>query len=75
MSCFFPVLLTLSLKCHTKITADNSLIFYFYLLKKIRLDLLGESSAKQRIHMKYQVFFALKNNEKIFMNVVCCSHD
>ena len=23
--------------------------------------------------MKYQVLFSLKNNEKIFMNVVCCS--
>ena len=25
--------------------------------------------------MKYQVLFSLKNNEKIFMNVVCCSRD
>ena len=23
--------------------------------------------------MNYQVSFSLKNNEKIFMNVVCCS--
>ena len=23
--------------------------------------------------MKYQVLFSLKNNEKVFMNVVCCS--
>ena len=23
--------------------------------------------------MKYQVSFSLKNNEKVFMNVVCCS--
>ena len=29
----------------------------------------------KRIHMKYQVLFSLKNNEEIFMNVVCCSCD
>ena len=28
-----------------------------------------------RIHLKYQVLFPLKNNEKILMNVVCCSRD
>ena len=25
--------------------------------------------------MKYQVLFSLKNNEKVFMDVVCCSRD
>ena len=25
--------------------------------------------------MKHQVLFSLKNNEEVFMNVVCCSHD
>ena len=25
--------------------------------------------------MKYQVLFSLNNNEKVFINVVCCSHD
>ena len=25
--------------------------------------------------MKYQVLFSLKNNEKVFINVVCCSCD
>ena len=25
--------------------------------------------------MKYQVLFSLKNNEKIFKTVICCSHD
>ena len=55
----------------TKIAADDTLIFffYFYLLKKIRLDFSCEPSAKQRIHLKYQVLFSLKNNENIFMNV------
>ena len=39
------------------------------LLKEIRLD------ARQRIHMKYEVLFSLKNNEKVFMNVFCCRRD
>ena len=47
----------------------------YCLLKKIRLAVLCDSSALQRIHMKYQVLFSLKNNEEIFMNVVCCSCD
>ena len=25
--------------------------------------------------MKYQVLFSLKNNEEVFINVVCCSRD
>ena len=25
--------------------------------------------------MKYQVLFSLENNEKVFINVVCCSRD
>ena len=41
----------------------------------MRLDVSCESSARQRIHVKYQVLFSLKNNEKVFMNVVCCSRD
>ena len=63
------------LKRQTKIAADDLLIFYFYLPKKIRLDVSSEFSAKQRIHLKHQVLFSLKNNEKMFINVVCCSRD
>ena len=59
----------------TKTAADDILIFFFYLLKKIRLDVLCEPSALQRIHMKYQALFSLKNNEEIFVNVICCSCD
>ena len=62
------------LKCQTKIAADDTSIFYFHLSKKIKLDVSCESSAKQRIHMKHQGLFSLKN-EKVFMNVVCCSCD
>ena len=56
----------------TKIVAEDILIFNFYLSKKIRPDFSCESSA---IHLKYQVLFSLKNNEQLFMNVVCCSRD
>ena len=56
-----------ALKRQTKIAADDILMFYFYLSKKIRLDFSCESSAEQRIHLKYQVSFSLKNNEKIFI--------
>ena len=41
---------------------------HFYPLKKIRLGVLKK--IRQRIHMKYQVLFSLKNNEKIFKTVV-----
>ena len=34
----------LTLKAPTKIAADDILIFYFYLSKKIRLDISNESS-------------------------------
>ena len=52
--------LYLLLKRQTKIAADDILIFYFYLSK---------------IHLKHQVLFSLENNEKIFLNVVCCISD
>ena len=65
---YFPVfLLSLTLKAPNKIAADDILIFYFYLSKKIRLDFSYESSAKQRIYLKYQVLFSLKNNENVFI--------
>ena len=66
----------LALKCQIEIAADETLIFfYFYLLKKIRLDVSCESSAGQRIHIKYQVLLSLKNSEKILKTAVCCSPD
>ena len=65
----------LTLKAPSKFAADGTFIFYLYLFKKIRLDVSCESSARQRIHMKHQVLFSQKNNETIFMNVVCCSRD
>ena len=55
----------LPLKRKTKTAAGDTL--FFYVLKKIRLDVLCESSVPLRIHMKYQVLFSLKNNEKIYL--------
>ena len=46
-------------------------IFYFYLSKKIRLDFSCESKDS----LETSSLFSPKNNEKIFMNVVCCSRD
>ena len=67
----------LTLKAPNKNCSRRQFIFFFffYLSKKIRPDFSFESSAWQRIHLKHQVLFSLKTNEKIFMNVVCCSHD
>ena len=61
----------------SKIAADDTFdfFFYFYLLKKISLDVSCESSARQRIHKEHHDLFSLKNNEKVFMNIICCSCD
>ena len=73
LCCLFP---GLTLKAPSKIAADDTfIILKFYLSKNIRLDVSCESSAKQRIHIKYQALFYQKNNEKIFKTVVCCSRD
>ena len=50
--------------------ADDILNFFFFLWKKINLDISYESSAWQMIYMKCQDF-SLKNNLKN-RNVVCC---
>ena len=50
----------LILKAPSKIAADDTVFFYFYLLNIIRHDVSCESSAKQRIHMKYHALFSLK---------------
>ena len=67
----------LTLKHQAKLQQTTVLCFYFYLLKKKRLDVSCESSARQRIHMKYEIKKKKKkkNNEKVFMNVVCCNRD
>ena len=39
-------------------------IFSFSFSEKIRLDVSSESSARQRIHMKNQALFSLKDKSK-----------
>ena len=54
-------------KAPNKIAADDILMFYFYLSKKIKLDVSSESSAEQMIHLKHQVLFSQKKKLRI-----CC---
>ena len=56
-------------RCQTSFPVPVAGLVYFNLSKKIRLYFSCESSAGQRIHLKHQVWFSLKNNEKIFINV------
>ena len=68
--------ININIKAPSKIAADDTFIFFtFIFFKEKRLDVSCESSAMQRIHIKYQVLVSLKNNEKVFMNVICCSRD
>ena len=70
----YPYFLTL--KAQNKICSRQHFNFLFLSFEeKLRLDFSCESSAWQRIHLKHQDLFSLKDNEKIFMNVVCCSRD
>ena len=65
--------LLLTLKAPNKNCSRRHFIFFILSLEENKASCLSESM--QRIHMKYQVLFSLKNNEEIFMNVVCCSCD
>ena len=42
----------------------HSYIFFHCFSEKIRLDVSSESSARQRIHMKNQALFSLKDKSK-----------
>ena len=48
------------LKSQAKLKQTTLLFFYFYLSKKIWLDDSCESTAKQRMHMKYRLIFSEK---------------
>ena len=54
-----------SLKAQITNAADDIYKFLFYCFsEKIRLDVLSEASARQRIHMKNQALFSLKDKSK-----------
>ena len=65
----------LTLKAPNKNCSRRHFNFLILSFEEIRIDFSCESSAQQRIHLKHQVLFSLKNNDKLFMNVVCCSRD
>ena len=63
----------LTLKAPITTVADDIHKYYFMVFqKKIRLDVSSESSARQRIHLKHQALFSLKDKSKN-KNVVCCN--
>ena len=54
--------------------ADDSLEYFFHCFSdKIMLDISCESSARQRMHMKHQALFSLKDKSKTNKSVVCCN--
>ena len=65
----------LTLKVPIRTAADDSLEYFFHHFSdKIILDIPCESSAKQRIHMKCQVLFSLKDKSKNNKSIVCCNY-
>ena len=55
----------LTLKAPITTAADDSHNYFFHCFsEKIRLDVSSESSARQRIHMKNQALFSLKDKSK-----------
>ena len=58
-----PLLLTL--KAPTTTAADDFHKYFFHCFsEKVRLDVSCESSARQRIHLKNQALFSLKDKSK-----------
>ena len=61
---FNKVTKELTLKSLRKIVTEDILNCFNYFSEKIRLGILCELSAKQTIHMKWQVLFSRKNRNK-----------
>ena len=58
--------LSLTLEAPITTAADGIHKYFFHCFAgKIRLDVSGESSAKQRIHMKNHALFSWKDKSKI----------
>ena len=57
----------LTLKAPITTAADDIQKYFFFIVffsEKIRLDVSSESSARQRIHLKYQALFSSKDKSK-----------
>ena len=62
--------MNLTLKAQIRTAADDIHKYFFIVFsEKIRLDVSSESSARQRIHMKNQALFSLKDKSK---KLKCC---
>ena len=56
---------TLTLKAPITTAADGIHKYFFIVFsEKIRLDVSSESAARQRIHLKHQALFPLKDKSK-----------
>ena len=55
---------SITLKAQITTAADDSLECFYCFSEKIRLEISYESSARQRIHMKYQALFSSKDKSK-----------
>ena len=53
----------LSVKVPRKIAADDILNFFSLFFRANKVDILCESSARQKIHMKCQALFSLKKKK------------
>ena len=62
-----------NLKALITTAADDNLVFFHCFSDKIMLDISCESSAKQRIHIKYQALFSSKDKSENNKSVVCCN--
>ena len=69
----YLLLLTLKVRSTTAASKQQSRIFFHFFSEKIRLYILCESSARQRIHMKHQALFSWKDKTKKNKSVVCCN--
>ena len=56
-------------------TAADDIHKYFFIVfsEKVRFDVSCESSARQKIHMKHQAVFSLKDKSENNTSVVCCN--
>ena len=62
----------LTLKAPITTAAEDSLEYFFiFFSDKIMLDISCETSARQRIHMKHQTLFTLKDKSKNNKSVYC----
>ena len=53
-----------ALKRQSRLQQTTFINIFFIVFQRIRLDVSSESSARQRIHLKYQALFSSKDKSK-----------